>query len=199
MGADATIVQAAYAAAMANVPGDYGEIYKYKAEGNMEMMKSVTDFFETRKKEAEAQLQPFLDITEPSLQAAANDEAVGSDRLYDFLEGKYTDIQTRYETALKSKDKKLQRKLLGEATKLKNQYTKGAEALLTITKKIHAGEINEAQTGADSFLALKEITDFSNGNPNVNYSVDEKTNELIYEVTVPDPSSTDPDATKVIK
>ena len=163
MGADATIVQAAYAAAMANVPGDYGEIYKYKAEQNLANMKSVTDFFETQKKEAEEMLQPLKDIIGPSLQAVANDEAVGSDRLYDFLEGEFEGISIDYEAALKSKDKKLQRKLLGKATKLKNQYAKGAESLLTVAKMIDANEINEAQTGADNFLALKEITDFSNG------------------------------------
>ena len=176
MGADATIVQAAYAAAMANKPNDYGEIYKYKAEGNIEMMESITDFFETQKLEAEAQSQVLKDIIEPSLQAVANDEAVGSDRLYDFLEGKFEGISTEYEAALKSKDKKEQRMLLGKATKLKNQYAKGAESLLTIAKKIDANEINAAQTGADNFLALQEITDFSNGNPNVNYTTDETTN-----------------------
>ena len=175
MAADPTLVKGAFAVGQSMIGPDLSKYYEAKYTVDMGLIKGITDIFTANQKESEAMMAQLEEPMEKLLTDIAAGGNPGSERLYDKTVIEMDKLKEQYKSALKSKDKKTQHKVLGRLNRMISQRDKTGTNLLTVGKLVLAGEINASATpdGAANFAALKQIIDFDNGNPGVTYEYDD--------------------------
>ena len=159
MGADATLVEGAFKVAQSLVPQDLSGFYKAQYEMRTQTMKDVNEFFKTRDDEAKAAMAGITDKYDLIMSSLASSGRSGATGEYDAIAEQLERVTAEYGQAIKSKDKKTQHKLEGEASRIIQQIDRLEAGHGAIAEFLKNEEIDAEATGAENFTVLDMVWD----------------------------------------
>ena len=159
MGADAVIVNAAYAAAMANVPHDLGDVYKAEVETQKTILEGIKTTFDALTEDTLKLNDDLKEVT----QLAINQMDDGTDEGEEMMSLYKNEIDA-YKEELKNiplgpAGEEQRMKLQGKIDRLKNSMDKTDETLYKVGQFVINDQHNPLATGTKNMSLFKAIAD----------------------------------------
>ena len=193
MGADASLVEGAYRAAMANVPKDYSQMYASLAESQVGAVRGVVTagihafanvkaVREKKKKELAVETKKFsnsADIVLNKIASYKKNEAL-NEKIYNQYFDKIQTLKEEFElnNAIGDDDtpemQKARHKLYAELEKYKNQAVQIRGDFLKLGELDKAKQINYEASGAENLAVMAEVLNQDGDYTNVDMEWDDK-------------------------